>query len=113
MFYVSEKIEVCNKFGAPFLECSLDLRIGISLNVKEGATPLHGLRIIPEEGTTGWFIWVGEYSTDPDFFKPVHVYHLREWCLWIIKYLALAPGWRFLVTPTYEDIWKDEAILNE
>jgi hypothetical protein len=103
---------ICEKYQADFLETYLNLKVGISSHVKDGILPVHGLRLHPDEGTTGWFIWAGEYSDDPDFFKPLHVKHLNEWCPWIIKYLGLAPGWRFLVTPDHEDVWQDKSILK-
>lgn len=63
--------------------------------------------------TTGWYIWAGEeFSTDPDFFVPLHVKHLNEWCPVVLKYLSLAPGWRFLVTNDYEDVWQDKSLLD-
>jgi hypothetical protein len=27
-------------------------------------------------------------------------------------YLALPPGWRFLIAPDYEDVWFDESLLH-
>ena len=64
----------------------------LSLNVKKGMLPVNGLRHWPEGDTSGWYIWAGEYSEDPDFFKPLHIEHLMEWCPWVEKYLGLAPG---------------------
>jgi hypothetical protein len=29
----------------------------------------------------------------------------------LTKYLGLAPGWRFLIAPGYEDVWFDEILL--
>jgi len=29
-----------------------------------------------------------------------------------MKYLGLAPGWRFLVAPNYEDVWEDYDLLK-
>jgi hypothetical protein len=46
------------------------------------------------------------------FFLPLHVTHLESRCPEIIKYLGLAPGWRFLVAPDYEDVWYDKALLH-
>ncbi|WP_432444553.1 immunity protein Imm33 domain-containing protein [Rhizobium leguminosarum] len=37
----------------------------ISDSALRGDLPLNGLRHPPEAGTNGWFIWGGEYSTDP------------------------------------------------
>lgn len=46
------------------------LKVGISLNVREKMTPLNGFRHPPTNDTTGWYIWVGEeLSDDPDFFN--------------------------------------------
>lgn len=109
----SEQIAVCQKYGATFCESPDDLKVGISRNVREGARPVNGLRHPLEGDTTGWYIWGGEeYSNDPDFFIPFHVEHLKEWCPMILKYLGLPPGWRFLVTEGYEDVWEDELLLR-
>jgi hypothetical protein len=104
--------EVCNRFHVPLYPAPGHLKLGISLNVRDHVYPLTGLRIIPDEGTTGWFIWAGDYSEDPEFFVPLRVEHLPEWCPEVIRYVGLPPGWRFLVAPGYEDVWFDENLLN-
>jgi len=105
--------EICSKYGAPFVEAPAHLRVGISLNVKDGIYPINGLRHPIEGSTTGWYIWAGEkFSEAEDFFVPLCVEHLNEWCPEIIKYLGLAPGWRFLIAPGYEDVWEDVSLLN-
>jgi hypothetical protein len=53
-----------------------------------------------------------ELSDSPDFFVPLHVRHLQEWCEQIVPFLALPPGWRFLIAPDYEDVWFDESLLE-
>lgn len=74
--------------------------------------PLNGLRHPPEEGTSGWFVWAGrELPDDPDFFVPLHVEHLDDWCPQVLPYLALPPGWRFLLAPGHEDVWHDPTLL--
>jgi hypothetical protein len=86
--------------------------VGIARNVRDGLLPIHGLRVRPEPGTTGWFIWAGgEMSPDADFFVPLHVGHLDAWCPSVIKFLGLPPGWRFLVAGDYEDVWADPGLL--
>lgn len=80
---------------------------------KVGLQPINGLRHLPEGDTTGWYIWAGEkMESDDDFFKPLHVEHLLDWCPDIKKYLGLPPGWRFLVAGDYEDVWYDESLLD-
>jgi hypothetical protein len=109
---IEQQIEICQKFNAEFLESPENLKVGISQNVKEGILPINGLRIKPEGDTTGWYIWAGEeFSTDSDFFQPVHVVHLESWNPLIQKYLGLGSGWRFLVTENYEDVWFDSDLL--
>jgi len=73
---------------------------------------IHGLRHPPEGDSTGWYIWRGEWSDSGDFFKPLHVSHLGACLPEVLPYLALAPGWRFLLAPSHEDIWYDESLLT-
>lgn len=47
-----------------------------------------------------------------EFFNVLCASHLHERCPEILKYLGLAPGWRFLVAPGYEDVWYDANLLN-
>ena len=90
-----------------------DLKAGIATNVACAAIPVNGLRHPPAGDTTGWYIWAGEeLPHDPSFFTPVHVWHLKESRPDVLKYLALPPGWRFLIAGEYEDVWYDASLLN-
>jgi hypothetical protein len=105
--------ETCRRVGAPFVASPSGLKLGIARNVLEGTLPINGLRHATEADTTGWYIWAGEeLSTDPDFFVPLHVEHLREWCPVAIRFLGLAPGWRFLIAGDNEDVWEDPGLLR-
>lgn len=106
------QVALCVEYGAEFMESARDLKVGISLSVKEGGLPIHGVRHPPEGDATGWYIWAGELLDDVDFFKPLHVTHLDNWCPQIVKYLGLSPGWRFLFANDYEDVWFDPAVLS-
>ena len=104
---------LCKKYKAKFFSSPNNLKVGIATNVRDGIVPINGLRHPPEGETTGWYIYAGEeLSDDPDFFKPLHVKHLDDWCPQIKKYLGLAPGWRFLIAGDYEDVWFDESLLT-
>ena len=109
---LDQQKELCKKYGVDFIESPDNLKVGISLNVKSGEYPIHGLRHPPEGDTTGWYIWSGEYSDDPNFFKPLHVLHIVDWAPLVEKYLGLPPGWRFMVAPGYEDVWEDLTLLD-
>lgn len=87
--------------------------VGLSGPLKTGV--VHGLRHQSEPGKTGWYVWQGELKQDPDFFKPMHAFHITDELPELQKYLQLPPGYRFLIDTTngYEDIWFDEQLLSE
>jgi hypothetical protein len=104
---------ICSKHGADFLPCIDRLKIGISRKFASSDYPINGLRHLPHDDTTGWYIWSGRnWSEEADFFVPLHAFHLRDRCPGAIKFLALAPGWRFLFDPNHEDVWFDESLLR-
>lgn len=112
MDIIKAQKDVCEKYGSLYHESPLFLKVGISVNLKDGTYPIHGLRHPPQGDTTGWYIWAGEYSNDPDFFVPLHVEHLKEYRPEILPYLGLAPAYRFLIAPGYEDVWEDAELLK-
>ena len=105
--------DVCRRYGTDYCPSPESLKVGISMNVRDGVVPINGLRHPPDGDTTGWYSWAGEKMSDSsDFFKPLHVEHLDTWCPQIKKYLGLGPGWRFLIADDYEDVWFDESLLR-
>src|SRR5688572_3468465 len=105
-------LEVCARFGAvPAPPAPYD-KLGMSRSVKDGILPVYGVRHPAVNGTCGWYVYAGEYSKNPDFYLPVHVEHVPEWCPLILPYLHLPPGWGFVLAPGYEDVWFDPAYLN-
>lgn len=108
-----EQQEICRRFGATFTPLDETCKVGISLSALRGNLPLHGLRHEPEDGTTGWFLWAGDWSDDENFFRPLHAHHLSEDRPEVLPYLALPPGWRFLIAPGHEDVWRDDNLTTE
>lgn len=110
------QLEICNKYGVKFEPSALDLKVGISLDIKEKSKsePINALRHPIISDTTGWYIWAGEYSDDKDFFQPLHVTHLEEWCPLIFPYLGLPVGSRVLIAENgnYVDVWEDLSLLD-
>ncbi len=87
------------------------LNVGVSTDLS--SIPLNGLRHPAEVGTTGWFIWSGEFSDDKNFFKPLCVEHLLQIRPEIVIYLGLDVGFRFQINSSgYQDVWYDESLLN-
>jgi hypothetical protein len=107
----SDQRDVCQRFGTAYKSPDMDQKVGIALS-SLGYLPLHAARVFPENGTCGWYIYGGEYSTDSDFYRPLHVAHLAEHCPNIVPYLALPPGWRVLLAQDYEDVWFDSELLK-
>jgi hypothetical protein len=104
---------VCERYGANFMAACDLVNSGYAAET-EGQQPINGLRHTVTDSTTGWYIWCGEnYSTDRDFFKPVHTRHLYEGCSQISELLGLPPGYRFLVAEGYVDVWFDSSLLAE
>lgn len=92
-----------------------DEKLGVAANLRRDPRlwPVNGLRHRPAGDTSGWYVWAGEaMSEEADFFLPLHVEHVGEWCPEVEPYLALPPGWRFLIAPGYEDVWFDPTLLE-
>ena len=103
---------VCEQYGVPFVASPPDLLVGIARTPHSPDLPINGLRHPPVGNTTGWYLWVGEYSSDADFFAPLHVSHVNERLPAALAYLGLPPGWRFLIAPGHEDVWFDPTLLD-
>ena len=111
-----EQRAVCERFGVEPVTAAAHLKVGISPNVKEGVRPIKAIRHLIVGDTTGWYIWGGDVDAadqGDDFFVPLHVAHLPEWCPEIEPYLALPPGWGVTVERGYEDVWFDPSYLVE
>ena len=107
--HIEAQKEICDKSNSTWKPINKKLNIGISTNLEKD--PINGLRHPAEKGTTGWFIWTGEYSETDDFFQPICAEHLLQQRPEIIKYLGLDVGFRFLSdSKGYEDIWYDEKL---
>lgn len=107
--HISKQKEICGKYGSQWKPINKKLKIGISESLDN--QPIHGLRHPKENGTTGWFIWSGDYIERDDFFKPICAEHLLQRKPEIIKYLGLDVGYRFRIDDNgYEDIWLDEQL---
>jgi hypothetical protein len=107
--HIERQKEVCKKYQSKWTPINKNLRVGVSENLT--SDPIHGLRHASDKGTTGWYIWTGQYSEIDDFFKPICAKHLLQIRPQIIKYLGLDVHCRFLADNNgYEDVWYDETL---
>ena len=103
--------EICAIYDSIWQPVHNDLIVGVSTDLS--STPLNGLRHPADIGTTGWFIWSGEFSDDENFFKPICVRHLLQTRPDVVIYLGLNVGFRFLIDgQSYQDVWYDESLLK-
>ncbi|MBC8069543.1 MAG: hypothetical protein IAG13_14495 [Deltaproteobacteria bacterium] len=111
--HILEQRELCERYGTGFVAAPAGLKVGVSRNLREGLAPVNGMRHPVSGDTTGWYIWAGEeLSPEPDFFVPLHVEHLVDWCPEALRFLGLPPGWRFLLAGEYVDVWEDPSLLD-
>jgi len=76
--------------------------------------PLNGLRYLPQEGGSGWYIWGGdEMLQRADFFSPVQVRYLGDYVAGLQPFLDLPPGFRFLTDNRgRQKVWFDGSLLD-
>ena len=108
--HINRQKEMCEKYKSKWNPINKKLMIGIGSDLN--TDPIHGLRHPKEKGTTGWYIWTGEYSESNDFFKPICAEHLLQIRPDLIKYFGLDVGYRFLIDKKeYEDVWFDQKLI--
>jgi hypothetical protein len=106
------QLSICAEVDSPVVPPVPESKVGIALGTLN-QLPLNALRHPVEGSACGWYIWGGEeMSQNPEFFQPLHVAHLADYCPAIVPYLALAPGWRVLLAPSQREVWYDGALLK-
>jgi hypothetical protein len=114
---VTQEIELaqralCAERNAEFLATPRTSKLGVAF-ATVGLRPVNGLRHPATSETNGWYIWCGEeFSSEPDFFAPLHASHLYDEHPDWGRLLGLAPGYRFLLDADYLDVWFDASLLN-
>lgn len=102
---VTMQQDICRKYGMTPVAPESMVAVAIS---SIGQMPIYGTRIeLPEGGNVSWFVHCGEHSSAADFYKPLHVEHLKERLPLVLKYLYLPPGSKFIIdNQGYEDVWQ-------
>jgi hypothetical protein len=96
--------DICRQYATEYVAVRGSDKTGFALSTK-GLTPINGLRHPVAGETSGWYIWCGEnFSDAPDFFVPLHTYHLYEDYPEIAHLLGLPPGYRFLLAGDFLDV---------
>lgn len=100
---------VCQKFNSKFVPPTENEMVALAIS-SLGEIPITGIRNVLEANENiSWFFYCGEFSEDKDFFKPIHISHLKDYLPEVMQYLALEEGFRFVIdNDGYEDVWKEE-----
>ena len=110
---IQQQRVLCERYGSACEPPAQGTRVGVALPTLR-QIPLNGMRIRPEGSLSGWFIWAGgEPSQAEDFYDPLCVEHMAEYCPLALPFLALPPGWRFLTDGDYVDVWFDPELLKD
>ncbi len=101
-----EQLSVCQRLGLDIAPPEAMVAVALS---SLGKMPVYGSRIPLTDGhTISWFFHCGEYSSDPDFYSPIHTSHLDGLLPSVIKYLSLPYRTRFIIDDSgYEDVWQE------
>jgi hypothetical protein len=99
---------ICGTYGAGYKPPAPGSKVGLAIQTL-GRVPIHGVRPAPTATTCGWYIYAGdEWSDDPDFYKPLCVEHLADYCEFALPFVCLPPGWRFMTDGKgFMDVWQD------
>jgi hypothetical protein len=109
--HIESQKAICQQLNTDWNPINYKLKIGVGGDLSN--EPWNGLRHPEEQGTTGWFIWSGEYSERADFFKPMCAEHLLQMRPELIRFLGLPTSFRFLAdNKGYVDIWRDDKLLE-
>jgi hypothetical protein len=105
--------EVCIKFGA--IPCYCDNNVSIKIAKQTiGKLPINGLRRATAKGESGWAIWCGANLPDGDdeFFSNLPTFNIQRSLAEAHKFLALPPGYRFLIAGAFAKVWFDPDLLD-
>ena len=100
---LDRKKKICGQYSSDFVLPDPGAKIGIAIDTLT-TMPITGVRRTPENGTDGWYIWGGDYSPAVEFYQSLHLSHIGEVAPQVVPYLALAPGFKFIIdNEGYED----------
>ncbi|QEG30010.1 hypothetical protein GobsT_48100 [Gemmata obscuriglobus] len=99
---------ICRTYGAGFEPPAPGSKVGLAIPTLD-RIPIHGVRLAPTDTTCGWYIYAGgEWSDAADFYQPLCVEHMADYCRLAVPFLGLPPGWRFMIDGQgFIDVWQD------
>ena len=106
------RIAVCKKHGAIPFHPGTEQVLMVAMDTLSHL-PLNGVRIYPESGCCGWYVWGGpETAVDSGEFSRMHISYVPKYLPEIDRFLALPPGFRFLKAGAHTDVTYDQGVLG-
>jgi len=108
----AEQTKICEKYQSAVVPCYENEIIALAVE-SIGKQPTYGTRIRPKSGEkVAWFFYSGENTQETDFFKPVHIHHVKELMPELEKYLCLDFGYKIIIDDRgYEDVWRESEMI--
>jgi len=100
------QLDICQKYQSKVIPYAHNEMIAVAL-ASLGKQPIVGERIYPRcDETISWFFHCGEYSSETDFYQPIHIGHLKQWLPEVEDYLCLDYGYKIIIDGKgYQDVW--------
>ncbi|HEY7772868.1 MAG TPA: hypothetical protein VIC26_06790 [Marinagarivorans sp.] len=77
-----------------------------------GQLPINGCRRTPSDGHCGWSLWCGAETPADTAFSQLPASNVQRSLAEAYRYLALPPGYRFLIAGAYAKVWFDATLLE-
>ena len=86
--------DVCGALAARFMPPAPTQLVVMTPGAREGE-PVEGVRYRAPAHMSGWWLITERYNGDIRTVALEHLWHLVDWRLDVVPYLALPPGWSF------------------
>ena len=106
--------QICMKYGAIPCRCA-DHQLITLADATIGELPINGRRL-PQAGEhSGWEIWCGvhDHDKEPALFRTLPAFNIQRSLAEAFCFLALPPGYCFLIAGGYHKVWFDSSLIAE
>ena len=103
--------DMCIKHGAIPCPCHDNDLMDLAKDTI-GQLPINGCRRSPSANHCGWSLWCGAEPLADAQFCQLPVSNVQRCLAEAHRYLALPPGYRFLIAGAYAKVWFDATLLE-
>ena len=105
--------DICIKYGAIPCPCDDNELLELADNTI-GELPVNGRRLIKSNNHSGWQIWCGPKDSLAKHakFRDLPAFNIRRSLAEATPFLALPPGFCFLIAGGYHKVWFDNDLIS-